>query len=129
MGNILLFEPNKDQVRRLIFLLRLSGHSCTVAYTSDEALNWLRTGQFLESRFELLLLGSQPEPATLELLLKASRAGGEIPVICLRKNPGDPLAGGSAGLVFCQPEALIATLGQWVQNNESFSAGEIPAAD
>jgi|GEM_PF-1929455 len=120
MSNILLFEPRKDQVRRLIFLLRLAGHECTVAYTTDEAVNWLRSDKYLLARFDLLLLGSVAERAVLILLLDEIRRQRSIPVVCLQRKSDEQPGELPAGISWCQPEDLISTLNDCLAVKEDF---------
>lgn len=122
MSNILILEPQKDQVRRLIFLLRLAGHECTVAYTIEEAVNWLRAEQFLDTKIELLLLGSHPERSALNLLLKELQNRQKVPVVCLRRNMNDQPEDGHEGIAYCQPEELISTLSDCLPETDAFRA-------
>jgi CheY-like chemotaxis protein len=120
MSTILLYEPQKDQIRRLIFLLRLAGHECTVAHTADETVNWLRADKFLETRFDLLLLGSDPEPSILDLLLAEVQEPGGMPVVCLYRHAGEQPPTLPDGIVGCRPEDLISTLDECLIETETF---------
>jgi len=111
MSHILLFEPKKDQVRRLIFLLRLSGHNCTIAYTLEETLNWLKTKQLLENGFELLLIGANAEMEAQKTLLKEAQSKNPLPVVCLQDKPaGNHDQELPDGIEYCQPEELMSKL-------------------
>ena len=126
MSNILIYEPHKEQVRRLIFLLRLAGHDCTVAYTADEAVNWLRADKFLETGFDLLLLGADPEQAILDLLSEEAQGRREIPLVCLRRyesKHGEVLP---TGITYCQPENLISTLSDFLPDSEALEKQKSP---
>ena len=110
MSHILLFETKKDQVRRLLFLLRLSGHDCTIAYTLEETLNWLKTQHLLEGKIDLVLIGSQVEPPELEVLRREAQEREQIPMVCLQRkhvHAGEQLV---AGIEYCQPEDLMTKL-------------------
>jgi len=130
MSHILLFEPKKDQVRRLIFLLRLSGHNCTIAYTLEETLNWLKTKQLLENGFDLLLIGSNAESVAQVALLNEVQSKKPIPVICLQDKPaGIQVQELPDRVEYCQPEELMSKLNDClpiisVYGSPSISEGE-----
>lgn len=124
MSNILVLEPQKDQVRRLIFLLRLSGHECTVAYTVEEAVNWLRAEQFLDTKIELLLLGSHFEQSALNLLLIELQNHQDIPVICLQRDMSTQSEDRHVDMAYCQPEELIATLRECLPGADALRANQ-----
>lgn len=55
MNHILLFEPNREKIPRLILLLKRLCMSCTVARTMDEVLSWFSANKLDLTRFDLVL--------------------------------------------------------------------------
>lgn len=115
MGKILLLEPEKENVRRLVFLLHLAGYKCTVAHTPDEVLNWLRSETYLNAQFDLLLLGSGPDSQSLEQLFAGLKELPSLPVICLQRQPQIDRQLLPEGVISCPSEDLIWTLDQQLQ--------------
>ena len=120
MNQILIFEPNKDRSRRFTFLLSMAGHKCSVTYTLDETLSWLRSEKLFNFHLRLLLLGSYPLDSELRIICEELNSVGNIPIICLAKPPMTPVC----GVVFCAPEKLIGCISNILIESESKNSAQ-----
>ena len=110
---ILIYEPNCEQMRHLVFQLHLANISCTHARTAAEAINWLSAHRLQLSTFVLLLICSfsqtEPEQRLLMALDDLS-----LPVIFLQREdtPRAELLGQNG--IICHPEDLLNCLDDYL---------------
>ncbi len=120
MKDILIFEPNNERARRLIFLLRLAGVNCTLARSIEETINCLSALHLNVISFDMLLLGST-DGMTLndQLYLEVSKLT-TIPIVFAPADGvvlSDPVPD---TVVICEPDGFLSCIKQLL-NIEDYS--------
>jgi len=110
MNHILLFEPDRERIPHLIFLLKLADIKCTVARTIEEAINWLSADRLKVIQFDLFLLSSL-EGVDLdgELLVEALKST-TFPVATIQRETSSFPELLNDKVITCHPDNLLSCL-------------------
>ena len=113
MKDILLFEPNHERARQLIFLLHMAEIRCTLAKSPDETLNYISAQRLKIINFDLLLLGTS-KGLKQDSELYAEVAGmSTVPVVSVSCDSDDCVCKSwAASVVSCTPENMLECVKQ-----------------
>ncbi len=110
MSHILIFEPNREKVPPLVFLLKLADIQCTVARSQLEALNWLSANQLLTMNFDLFLLNSLPVNGLADELMAEAIRIATVPTVCVQRDDDTPVIMPGQTVSICHPANLLSCI-------------------
>jgi len=108
MKDILLYEPNHERARHLIFLLKMAEIRCTLARSLDETLNYISAQRLKIIDFDLLLLGSSTCLVSESLLNAEIVTMNTVPVVCIVSDNDDCTRKSCpSNVVVCKAEDML----------------------
>lgn len=116
MINIMLVEPNRDNLMHLSLILKVADIHFSSARTLDELMNWINASRLGLVSFDLLLFHNLPhtyKQQTLDSILEILT----IPIVFVDRGRGGLDCSANQSLVICKPDEILSCIRNLIENH------------